>query len=151
MKTLIVTLSCLLLSFGLVVATPPLMQVPPAPEISAIKALELAGAYVAKSFPKDTSLYCQSVQLQDDGMRPVRPYRHWDLVYRHAGAERIEDQKSGKVTFGDFHVYVTMTGRGQPRAMTMLPNKSRSQPAVGAVRSAIAVHVASRRWLSFFR
>ena len=110
MKTLIVTLSCLLLSFGLVVATPPLMQVPPAPEISAIKALELAGAYVAKSFPKDTSLYCQSVQLQDDGMRPVRPYRHWDLVYRHAGAERIEDQKSGKVTFGDFHVYVTMTG-----------------------------------------
>ena len=33
----------------------------------------------------------------------------------------------------------------------MLPNKSPEPTAVGAVRSAIAVHVASRRWLSFFR
>jgi hypothetical protein len=31
------------------------------------------------------------------------------------------------------------------------PNKSPEPTAVGAVRSAIAVHVASRRWLSFFR
>ena len=30
-------------------------------------------------------------------------------------------------------------------------NKSPEPTAVGAVRSAIAVHVASRRWLSFFR
>ena len=34
---------------------------------------------------------------------------------------------------------------------TMLPNKSPEPTAVGAVRSAVAVHVASRRWLSFFR
>jgi hypothetical protein len=31
------------------------------------------------------------------------------------------------------------------------PNQSPEPTAVGAVRSAVAVHVASRRWLSFFR
>ena len=31
------------------------------------------------------------------------------------------------------------------------PNKSLEPTAVGAVSSAIAVRVASRRWLSFFR
>jgi hypothetical protein len=31
------------------------------------------------------------------------------------------------------------------------PNKSPEPTAVGAVRSAIAVHVVSRRWLSFLR
>ena len=34
---------------------------------------------------------------------------------------------------------------------TMWPNQSPEPTAVGAGRSAIAVHVASRRWLSFFR
>ena len=32
-----------------------------------------------------------------------------------------------------------------------LPNKSPEPTAVGAVSSAVAVHVASRRWLSFLR
>ena len=35
--------------------------------------------------------------------------------------------------------------------MTTMPNKSPEPTAVGAVRSAIAVHVAGRRWLSFLR
>ena len=35
--------------------------------------------------------------------------------------------------------------------LTMMPNKSPEPTAVGAVSSAVAVHVASRRWLSFFR
>jgi hypothetical protein len=34
---------------------------------------------------------------------------------------------------------------------TLMPNKSPEPTAVGACRSAVAVHVASRRWLSFFR
>jgi hypothetical protein len=34
---------------------------------------------------------------------------------------------------------------------TMTPNKSPEPTAVGAVSSAVAVHAASRRWLSFFR
>jgi len=36
-------------------------------------------------------------------------------------------------------------------SMTATPNKSPEPTAVGAVSSAIAVHVAGRRWLSFFR
>jgi hypothetical protein len=110
MKTYLVALSCLLLCFSVAVAEAPPMEVPPAPKISAAKAVELADAYVAKRFPEDASLYCQSMQLQDSRMRPVRAHRHWDLVYRHAGAQRRVDPKSGKETFGDFHVYVTMDG-----------------------------------------
>jgi hypothetical protein len=34
---------------------------------------------------------------------------------------------------------------------TMLPNQSPEPTAVGACSSAVAVHVAGRRWLSFFR
>ena len=34
---------------------------------------------------------------------------------------------------------------------SLLPNKSPEPTAVGAVSSAIAVHAASRRWLSYFR
>jgi hypothetical protein len=33
----------------------------------------------------------------------------------------------------------------------LMPNKSPEPTAVGAVRSAIAVHAVSRRWLSFLR
>jgi hypothetical protein len=33
----------------------------------------------------------------------------------------------------------------------MWPNKSPEPTAVGAVRSAVAVHATSRRWLSFLR
>ena len=36
-------------------------------------------------------------------------------------------------------------------AKVTMPNKSPEPTAVGACCSAIAVHVASRRWLSFFR
>ena len=35
--------------------------------------------------------------------------------------------------------------------MSQQPNKSPEPTAVGAFRSAVAVHAASRRWLSFFR
>ena len=34
---------------------------------------------------------------------------------------------------------------------SLMPNQSPEPTAVGAGRSAVAVHVASRRWLSFFR
>jgi hypothetical protein len=37
------------------------------------------------------------------------------------------------------------------RFMTLQPNKSPEPTAVGAGSSAVAVHVASRRWLSFLR
>jgi hypothetical protein len=35
--------------------------------------------------------------------------------------------------------------------MNLQPNKSPEPTAVGAGRSAVAVHAVSRRWLSFFR
>jgi hypothetical protein len=35
--------------------------------------------------------------------------------------------------------------------LTLWPNKTLEPTADGAVRSAIAVHAASRRWLSFLR
>ena len=46
------------------------------------------------------------------------------------------------------HIFVEAS-----EAVTMIfrPNKSPEPTAVGAFSSAIAVHVASRRWLSFFR
>jgi len=34
---------------------------------------------------------------------------------------------------------------------SLMPNKSPEPTAVGACSSAVAVHVAGRRWLSFFR
>jgi hypothetical protein len=108
MNTYLLALSCVLLCLNVAVAEAPPTEVPPAPEVSAAKAIALADAYVAEKFPKNASLYCQSVRLQDSVMRPVRAYRHWDLVYRHAGAKRVVDPKPGAETFGDFHVYVTM-------------------------------------------
>ena len=110
MKAYVIALTSLFLCLRVAVAEAPPMQVPPAPKVSAAKAVELADAYVAKTFPDDRGLYCQSAQLQDGGMRPVRAHRHWDLTYRQAGAQRHVDPKSGKETFGDFHVYVTMEG-----------------------------------------
>jgi hypothetical protein len=52
---------------------------------------------------------------------------------------------------------IPMMSLGQRRQMslalkdTQRPNKSPEPTAVGASGSAIAVHAASRRWLSFFR
>ena len=110
MKTKII-LSCLLMfCLGKAIGMPPLMKIYPAPEISITQATELAATYTAKLFPKDSSWYCVSARLEEGGMRPVRNYRHWDLLYRHAGAERSLDEKTDTETFGDFHVYVTMTG-----------------------------------------
>ena len=57
-------------------------------------------------------------------------------------------------TLGDF--YRRSYGELQHREMMIQlhrkrPNQSPEPTAVGACRSAVAVHVTSRRWLSFFR
>ena len=47
---------------------------------------------------------------------------------------------------------IVYSQRAERLDMTLLlPNKSPEPTAVGAGRSAVAVHAASRRWLSFFR
>jgi hypothetical protein len=48
-------------------------------------------------------------------------------------------------------IIVVIVYRSRFSHKTMMPNKSPEPTAVGAGRSAVAVHAASRRWLSFFR
>jgi hypothetical protein len=55
-----------------------------------------------------------------------------------------------KLTF-IFHQVAFVHGAERKRKRMMLPNYSPEPTAVGACRSAIAVHATSRRWLSFFR
>ena len=59
------------------------------------------------------------------------------------------------VTWASHYVWITSAWRREQSMvifeMTPAPNKSPEPTAVGAVSSAIAGHVASRRWLSFFR
>jgi hypothetical protein len=52
------------------------------------------------------------------------------------------------VGFG-LHIFVLFQVRR--RLKKLMPNKSPEPTAVGAGSSAVAVHAASRRWLSFFR
>ena len=64
-----------------------------------------------------------------------------------AAAKRLHFVRLG----GDSRGHAVAAVAGQQVVHDMLPNKSPEPTAVGAVSSAIAVHVASRRWLSFFR
>jgi hypothetical protein len=57
---------------------------------------------------------------------------------RRASAERQIDER---LDLPDFIMYFT----------SLMPNKTPEPTADDAVSSAIAVHAASRRWLSFFR
>jgi len=50
-----------------------------------------------------------------------------------------------------FFIIGIVVGIWSVRHKSTMPNKSPEPTAVGAVRSAIAVRVAGRRWLSFFR
>ena len=49
------------------------------------------------------------------------------------------------------HLMISREFYGMSYDEVALPNKSPEPTAVGACSSAVAVHVASRRWLSFFR
>jgi hypothetical protein len=49
------------------------------------------------------------------------------------------------------HIHRQAVGQAKMSREDVTPNQSPEPTAVGACRSAIAVHVASRRWLSFFR
>jgi hypothetical protein len=50
-----------------------------------------------------------------------------------------------------YWIYIRDTKHREYFRRVTPPNKSPEPTAVGAVSSAVAVHVASRRWLSFFR
>ena len=78
----------------------------------------------------------------------------------------LRRRRSGREFIASSAVHVIMIGDGMSRLVTftsarnaetslfgrvMLFNKSPEPTAVGAVRSAVAVHTASRRWFNFFR
>ena len=76
----------------------------------------------------------------------------------------VQMRTSQRVRFGLARAWrCELTGRSRPMCdrsdwlgfimdfTSLMPNKSPEPTAVGACRSAIAVRVASRRWLSFFR
>jgi hypothetical protein len=88
--------------------------------------------------------HLQSYELSEDGWR-TREKLHEFLSYQTP--DWFEDTMS-KLDQGANH------GSG-PKYIQYLPhtqpNKSPEPTAVGAVSSAVAVHVTSRRWLSFFR
>jgi hypothetical protein len=64
-----------------------------------------------------------------------------------------KELKKGSHYFDMPEIYEQLKQKPRPLLdnMKATPNKSPEPTAVGAVSSAVAVHVASRRWLSFFR
>ena len=87
--------------------------------------------------------------------RDTKPARKHSLMRRHllvAGALWL---RASAPRTRSFILVQSARKRHQDGIQIMVnaewPNKSPEPTAVGAVRSAVAVHVASRRWLSFLR
>jgi hypothetical protein len=81
-------------------AASPIAAHPPAPGITASKAIELAAQFAGAA--TNAARYCSSVSLNEGGMTPA-PHgsaRHWVVTFQDAGADR------GAVT----RVYVDMGG-----------------------------------------
>ena len=66
-------------------------------------------------------------------------------VFMSAMASRFSFQSSAVRSMVTYSLQILRARHEMP------PNKSPEPTAVGAVRSAIAVHVVGRRWLSFLR
>jgi hypothetical protein len=65
------------------------------------------------------------------------------ILWRHDFSDSPSQQRVGADIVLSRHIFMSVH--------EMQSNKSPEPTAVGAVSSAIAVHVASRRWLSFLR
>lgn len=89
------------LAMALVVsAASPIPSQPPAPSITATKAIEVATNFVAVE--TKFAGYCSSVALVEGGMTPV-PHgsaRHWIVTFQDAGGDQNEL----------LHIYVDMQG-----------------------------------------
>ena len=69
------------------------------------------------------------------------------MTFRSGSPSRSGRVGGSSVTIFRPHLTFMSPMRQNPES----PNNSPEPIAVGAVRSAVAVHVTSRRWLSFFR
>jgi len=67
------------------------------------------------------------------------------------GSGRDSEASGNSFHLGLLRILWDIIGHATSEITMMLPNKSPEPTAVGAVSSAVAVHVASRRWLSFYR
>ena len=94
-----------------------------------------AGLYAHHHFRLHHQLFCLSYRLVDSSRQ-----KDWTAAF-HFHAHHV------------FHraLFVEIFGKHMIMVLHRRPNKSPEPTAVGACSSAIAVHVASRRWLSFLR
>jgi hypothetical protein len=67
------------------------------------------------------------------------------------GSGRDSEASSDSFHLGMLRILWNIIGHATSEITMMLPNKTLEPTADGVVSSAIAVHAASRRWLSFLR
>ena len=101
MKKLITGLAICLAMALPVSAISPLAKHPPAPAVTAAKAIQLAVAFLGDDVP--AARYCSSVKLAESSMVPAPrgASRHWVVTFQTAGA-KSPDRKE---------VHVDMKGR----------------------------------------
>ena len=100
MKKTLITIGLCLAMAPLVSATSPIPSHPPAPSITATKAIEVATKFAAVETKAER--YCSSVTLVEGGMTPA-PHgsaRHWIVIFQDAGNNREELRR----------IYVNMEG-----------------------------------------
>jgi hypothetical protein len=100
--------------------------------------------------PKDTASGQHSICMQVGGNRGIS---YTDYPYGWGTATRTPPEKLGA---GEYLLQIAEPPtNGYDKKLVLVvnkwPNKSPEPTAVGAGRSAIAVHATSRRWLSFLR
>ena len=100
MKKTILTIGLCLATALVVSATSPIPSHPPAPSITATKAIEAATKFMDTA--SNGVRYCSSVTLVEGGMTPAPSgsARHWLVTFQDAGGNRAEPR----------HVYVNMEG-----------------------------------------
>ena len=74
-------------------------------------------------------------------------FGYWFWVQASRGFSRYSHHDGSGTAF----LWLDAFDQLEDMDMRPWPNKSPEPTAVGAVSSAVAVHAASRRWLSFFR
>jgi hypothetical protein len=86
---------------------------------------------------------------RDNGEADRRAFSRWHRIKSKEEA-KLEDRKAFRYGLISIMIGTLIWAYGDC-LFSHWPNKIAVKPAVGAGRSAVAVHVASRRWLSYVR